>query len=130
MLDTVAPQPPPHPGKDSITDAVISDLSKRREGGVKKYGIELETWNGRSMLVDYYQEILDAALYCRGAIMEEEDIREARECLEKALEGINLLYPQCQAKWRMREVEVRVKEAIIRLSPRLRQPPTSSPSAS
>lgn len=130
-LDTVSPQPPPKPGKDSITDEVINDLSKRREGGVKKYGMELETWNGRSMLVDAFQEILDAALYIRGAIMEENDVAGAVEDLEAALTGIRLLFPTCSSKWKLGEVEAQVRRAIRRLTPRPRPVPgTSSPSAS
>lgn len=130
-LDTVAPQPPPHFGKDSVNDAVISDLTKRREGGIKKYGMELETHNGRSMLLDAYQELLDAALYVRGALLEQEDSEKAVEDLEKARLGLKMLMPQVKDKWKVGEVLFLIERAVTRLSPRPRPAPgTSSPSAS
>ena len=129
-MDTVAPQPPPKPGKESITDAVIADLSKRREGGIKKYKMQLETHNGRSMLVDAYQELLDAALYVRGAIMEQADAEKAVDDLESALSGIRLLFPTCNSKWKLGEVEALVRRAIRRLTPRPVEGPESQQSSS
>jgi hypothetical protein len=92
MLDTCAPQPAPVPGKESITDQVIEDLVRRREGGVKKYQMELRTRNGRSMLVDAYQELLDASLYIRGALMEQVDSERAVSELETAVKTLLLLH--------------------------------------
>lgn len=54
----------------SITDLVIHDLVVRREAGKIKYGDELRTHNGRKALIDLYQELLDACLYCRQMIEE------------------------------------------------------------
>jgi len=72
-MDTVDPtlaQPAPTGDGESVTDAMISDLVKRREGGKVKYGCELKTHNGRDSLVDAYQEALDLCLYLRQRIME------------------------------------------------------------
>ena len=51
---------------------VIKDILSRQQLGVKKYGttlagnpLELREW-----LVHQYQELLDAALYCKRAIQE------------------------------------------------------------
>ncbi len=130
-LDTVAPQPPPHFGKDSVNDAVISDLTKRREGGIKKYGMELETHNGRSFLVDAYQELLDAALYVRGALMEQEDVEKSVEDLREVQRKLKMILPQVKDKWMVGEIMCLVVKTIMRLSPRERPAPeTSSPSAS
>lgn len=73
MLDTVKEQDKPtHTGRP-VTIEVITDLAKRREGGVVKYGGELTTNNGRNPLIDLYQELLDATCYVRQAIMEQAD---------------------------------------------------------
>ena len=61
----------PKPGRDSVTDMVIKDLEERRIFGVKKYGGELKSFNGRSPLIDAYQEALDLCLYLRQAIIEQ-----------------------------------------------------------
>lgn len=69
-VNAVAPQPPPKAGKAPITDLVIRDLQTRREGGVRKYGVQLESHNGRDALIDAYAEALDLCLYLRQAIEE------------------------------------------------------------
>ena len=73
-MDTVTPQPSPVGDGESVTDKVISDLKKRREGGIKKYGTELKTCNGRDALIDAYQEALDLSLYLRQAISERDNL--------------------------------------------------------
>jgi hypothetical protein len=130
-LDTVAPQPPPHLGRESVNDAVIADLNKRREGGIRKYGMELETHNGRSFLIDSYQEVLDSALYLRGAIMEEEDREAAVHEMREVQRKLQLLLSQVKDKWFLGEILMNAERAITRLSPRPRpEPGPSSPSAS
>jgi len=44
---------------------VLTDLENRSKEGVKKYGTQLRTNNGRDSLMDFYQEILDAIVYIR-----------------------------------------------------------------
>lgn len=71
-------QPEPRPGGESVTDWLLSymganapthreilaaDIEARREFGIKRYGTELRTHNGRSALTDLYQELLDACQY-------------------------------------------------------------------
>jgi hypothetical protein len=67
---TTRPEKDPLPGVDSVTDLVMIDLQERREMGIKKYGNELQTHNGRDALIDAYQEALDLCLYLRQAIEE------------------------------------------------------------
>lgn len=59
-----------HP-TDSIVEAVKSDLTKRSEDGIKKYGTTLD--RDDLELIDWlnhqYEELLDAALYCKRAIL-------------------------------------------------------------
>jgi hypothetical protein len=55
-----------------VYEIVIEDMQKRAEMGRAKYGTYLQAYNGRDALWDAYQEILDAALYIRAAIIEGE----------------------------------------------------------
>lgn len=63
-------QPPPKQGEKIVWRYVMRDLEERVAIGRNGYGMELMTNNGRDPLVDAYQEILDAALYIRQAILE------------------------------------------------------------
>ncbi len=63
-------QPVPTGSGLSVTDAVVEDLTFRREQGTKKYGTELLTDNGRDALVDAYQEALDLVVYLKQTLME------------------------------------------------------------
>ena len=64
------PQSKPSPSHGDITELVIADLKARRELGIRKYGTTLQAFNGRSALIDAYQEALDLAQYLRQAIEE------------------------------------------------------------
>ena len=57
-----------------------SALTRQRAKGLDKYGIELHTFNGRSALRDFAEEIADALQYGTQAIME--DPLRAAEVLE------------------------------------------------
>lgn len=71
--DAVKKQPMSSGGGDTVIDKVIEDLKLRDAFGIKKYGTTLKTNNGRSALIDLYQEILDAAMYCKQLLMEQGD---------------------------------------------------------
>lgn len=49
---------------------VIADMLVRDRVGRERYGTPLTAYNGRDHIVDLYQELLDAAAYCRAAIVE------------------------------------------------------------
>lgn len=55
-----------------IIELVKQDLIDRAEMGEKKYGEKLKPFNGRSSLVDAYQEALDLCMYLRQKIYEDE----------------------------------------------------------
>lgn len=57
--------------KPHIADIVIEEMKKRKEFGIKKYGVPLQPYNGRSALQDAYEEALDLAQYLRQKIYEE-----------------------------------------------------------
>lgn len=66
-------QPPPKPGVQDVTQAVIADLKDRTRLGVQKYGRPLQTQNGRNALQDAYEEALDLCQYLKQARMEQEE---------------------------------------------------------
>lgn len=49
---------------------VVKDLLNRSDEGAKKYGTPLRVDNGRSALLDLYQELLDATQYIKQELME------------------------------------------------------------
>lgn len=66
----------PKPQKNShksIPELVIEDIQKVSRDGKKKYGTYLQPFNGRSSLVDLYEELLDAVQYLRQHIEETEN---------------------------------------------------------
>lgn len=68
-----APEPPPTPNAHpAVWSLVLKDMIDRDQTGRAKYGTPLQPHNGRRFLVDLYQELLDAAVYVRGRIYEED----------------------------------------------------------
>lgn len=57
-------------GLPYIKDLVIKDMQDRAEFGNKKYGTYLQAYNGRDVLVDIYQELMDAVQYVRQLMYE------------------------------------------------------------
>lgn len=66
------PQPPPAPGKTVVLDQVLKDIQERSDTGLRKYGVRLQTNNGRDALWDSYQEAIDLVMYLRQALLERE----------------------------------------------------------
>ncbi len=56
--------------RPAVWDLVRQDIDDRDKFGEQKYGTRLQPHNGRDVLVDLYQELLDAVVYCRQAIYE------------------------------------------------------------
>lgn len=54
----------------AVWDLVIEDMNSRAKAGLLKYGVHLQPFNGRDVLIDAYQEALDLAVYLRQAIYE------------------------------------------------------------
>jgi hypothetical protein len=72
-------QPTPKGQGPDIADLVCQDIMARKAEGTKKYGEPLRPFNGRSALIDAYQEALDLAQYLRQAIEEAQAINESKE---------------------------------------------------
>jgi hypothetical protein len=58
---------------DVVLFGVLNDLTARAEMGHQKYGMLLKTHNGRSALLDLYEELLDASMYIKQLLMEADD---------------------------------------------------------
>lgn len=67
-------------GYDEVMPLVIEDLKERYEIGKQRYGSALQPFNGRSSLIDAYQEALDLVVYLRNLI-------EEQKILENDLDG-------------------------------------------
>lgn len=64
-------QPLPTPNAmPAIQDLVIQDMNERKQIGIKRYGTPLQPHNGRDMMKDLYEELLDACNYIRGQLYE------------------------------------------------------------
>jgi hypothetical protein len=65
----IVDQPPPVPNDGvAVWDLVIADMQARDQTGRERYGTPLQVENGRSHLIDAYQEMLDGAAYLRAEI--------------------------------------------------------------
>lgn len=71
LFNASAQEPAPQGAGTVVVDLVAHDLKVRAEAGKKKYGTYLRTENGRSALIDAYQEALDLCMYLRQRIEEE-----------------------------------------------------------
>ena len=74
MFDASVQEPAPSGAGVVVVDLVANDLRIRAEAGKKKYGTYLRTENGRSALIDAYQEALDLCMYLRQRIEEERNV--------------------------------------------------------
>ena len=63
-------QAPVPNNKPAIQDLVMQDMLARKLLGQQRYGTPLQPHNGRDMMQDLYEELLDACNYIRGAIYE------------------------------------------------------------
>lgn len=65
--------PPPVPNdRPSCHDLVMQDMLNRKILGQQRYHTLLQPDNGRDMLLDLYEELLDAVAYARGALYEKD----------------------------------------------------------
>ena len=72
---------------------VCKDIADRQIKGLRKYGVSIEGNDLplRDWLVHQYEELLDAAIYCRRAIEEMDDAEYKR----LACPACKLLYCEC-----------------------------------
>lgn len=78
QVNTVT-QPDPTPGKEVVGIHVIRDMEKRMELGFKRYKTYLQTHNGRDALQDLYEELIDATMYIKQRILEQQNAQPLSE---------------------------------------------------
>jgi hypothetical protein len=61
------------PPRDVVA-LVLVDMRERDQLGRERYGMPLTTYNGRDHVVDAYQEMLDAAVYMKAAMIEDDGV--------------------------------------------------------
>jgi hypothetical protein len=64
-----------------IQDLVVEDIEARKKVGIQRYGSALQAFNGRNVDQDLYEELVDATMYLRQALVERVQIREIFEDL-------------------------------------------------
>ena len=70
VFDPATQQVRPRGSGPSIHKLLADDIECRAQLGERKYGERLKANNGRDALRDLYEEILDAAVYCRQMLYE------------------------------------------------------------
>ena len=81
-------QPPTPNNRPAVWNLVIEDMRQRDADGRAKYGVPLQSFNGRDPLVDAYQEALDLTVYLRQAIEEVRELRAERDALQARIDGL------------------------------------------
>lgn len=66
-------EPNPCGNGEPVLPFVLEAITQRSIMGKEKYGTLLKTNNGRDALVDLFQELLDAVMYCAQLVMEAQD---------------------------------------------------------
>jgi len=55
-----------------VWNLVMADMVERNATGIAKYGMPLQPFNGRDVLLDAYEEALDLTVYLRSALYEKD----------------------------------------------------------
>lgn len=80
IVSPMTPQPPPTPNdRVPVWEQVIEDMKARDHVGRERYAAPLQAFNGRDALRDLYEELLDAAVYIKQAMIERDEERRAVE---------------------------------------------------
>jgi hypothetical protein len=66
--------------KDSITVSVMEDLKLRADRGLTKYNTTLENNNKDDFMNHLYEELLDAAQYCKKELSFTKELQKLIQC--------------------------------------------------
>ncbi len=69
-----------------VQDLVIEDIEALKKVGIQRYGSALQAFNGRNVDQDLYEELVDATMYLRQALIERAELRELFESLVANIE--------------------------------------------
>ena len=100
-MSLLSPEPNPTAGHGDMWAQVIARLDahdpllphciERRQQGIDRYGVPLQTGNGRRSMRDLFQELLDAVVYAEQVITENNNAEEVEiavlvrwDCLNNA----------------------------------------------
>lgn len=76
---------------EPVWSSVIRDMEIRDQAGRRKYGVPLQAHNGRDAKLDLYQELLDAVVYCKQDLIEEETRRLREQKLLTAAKDLLMM---------------------------------------
>lgn len=110
MNFAATPQPPPAEGGEVVLFQVIKDLEARAEFGNEKYGGYLMTNNGRSAAWDKYQKLLDAVMYAKQELMEQEEPPATSLQARVQRMSLGIVNTNNETRLRMDEIEERLDE--------------------
>lgn len=125
-----ADQPLPKPGKKSVNAYlvkrfggerqagrfIVRDIQERAAKAQAKYNLEkpgLYTFNGRSMLQDFYQEILDSIVYLAGIEMECTETGEGMPIHEYVMNNLIVLAVRCRTELILQGADIRDDELFL-----------------
>jgi hypothetical protein len=84
------PLPEVREGGGFIQDLVIEDIEARKQVGISRYGTPLQSFNGRNVDQDLYEELIDATTYLRQRLVERHALNEAVTDLARLLDGTDI----------------------------------------
>jgi hypothetical protein len=84
------PLPEVREGGGFIQDLVIEDIEARKQVGISRYGTPLQSFNGRNVDQDLYEELIDATTYLRQRLVERQALNEAVTDLARLLDGADI----------------------------------------
>ena len=74
---------------DGIWNSVVEDMKARNDFGFKKYGVALKANDGRKTIQDLYEELLDACVYTKKLIKEQEISSKSLQLLKEFPENVD-----------------------------------------
>jgi len=83
------PLPEVHEG-GFIQDLVIEDIEARKAVGISRYGTPLQSFNGRNVDQDLYEELIDATTYLKQRLVERQALNDAVVNLARLIDGANV----------------------------------------
>jgi len=113
-------QPAPVPNDSTpIVDLVIADLIARKALGTERYGVALQSFNGRDAHRDGYEEAADLLIYLRQARAERETLQPLLDELVRAAQTVVSLVDD-MPRLAVMEQTVDLAEVLIEAGGRLR----------
>lgn len=98
-------QPDPIKNENPVIHELLIDLIRQRlDFGIQKYGVPLQSFNGRRSLRDLLDELLDGCVYALQEI-------EERKVLDEKL--VELLIQVAELKARIHQLEAKIQQMEV-----------------